>query len=756
MGATNSKVEEDKALQLCRERKKFVRKALDGRCSLAATHFTYIESLTIIGKALRRFVEPEAPMESSLYTSTNATPDPHTFIEKSLSQFSFSSTTSQHIGPPGNRSPSPSPPTSTRYFSNHMKVRGSVSKKVEEKPVLAVLGSVTSSSTPRTEHLHEHEQHEHDHDHEHENEIPFDPPSMFPEDQPWDFFGLEHPIDNDFEVRELRTPEKEQQKEEMSVNLEEESEDEFDEPSRDGLVRSFENVNRVVVGDSVSGPGPGPGLHSMSSVESVASETEILNGDHRFISPYISPLKRKVSGVSTSNSNNVGTSHDDVAKEGPESKSVPKDFISSMRDIEHLFVRASECGREVPRMLEANKLHFRPIFPGQERGSFSSKFIKACLACGDDPSHVQEEPAQNETKYLTWQRTTSSRASSFRHEPSPKPNNTPDDVASGLFDNFYMNAGSHASTLDRLHAWEKKLYDEVKANEMIRKVYDKKRKLLRELESTGQSNRRIDKTRAIVKDLHWRIGVAIHRINSISRRIEDLRDKELHPQLEELIQGLRKMWEVMDECHKTQLSIISSVHINSHTKISLQSDSHRQITIYLQTELTTLSSSFTKWIGSQKAYVQSLNGWLHKCAPPQQYTKKKRRQQPSLRDYGPPIYIALGVWLEKLEKLPSKDVADSIKELAAEIGRILPEEKAQGHRKFPWGNVRGGDPAGVNLLNEESLEDWNVSFDRLRVRLEGFLGQLSRFSGLSVEMFVDLQKAIHDRKTSYARVHSLS
>ncbi|KAI7741696.1 hypothetical protein M8C21_007658 [Ambrosia artemisiifolia] len=54
MGATNSKGEEDKALQVCRERKKYVGKALDGRCSLAATHFTYIESLTIIGGALRR------------------------------------------------------------------------------------------------------------------------------------------------------------------------------------------------------------------------------------------------------------------------------------------------------------------------------------------------------------------------------------------------------------------------------------------------------------------------------------------------------------------------------------------------------------------------------------------------------------------------------------------------------------------------------------------------------------------------------
>lgn len=45
----------------------------------------------------------------------------------------------------------------------------------------------------------------------------------------------------------------------------------------------------------------------------------------------------------------------------------------------------------------------------------------------------------------------------------------------------------------------------------------------------------IDKTRAVVKDLHSRILVAIQRIDMISKNIEDLRDKELQPQLEELI-----------------------------------------------------------------------------------------------------------------------------------------------------------------------------------------------------------------------------
>lgn len=72
---------------------------------------------------------------------------------------------------------------------------------------------------------------------------------------------------------------------------------------------------------------------------------------------------------------------------------------------------------------------------------------------------------------------------------------------------------------------------------MIRSDYDAKRKLLRQLESKVETPQRIDKTRAVVKDLHSRIGVAIHRINSISRKIEEIRDKELQPQLEELIEG---------------------------------------------------------------------------------------------------------------------------------------------------------------------------------------------------------------------------
>lgn len=71
---------------------------------------------------------------------------------------------------------------------------------------------------------------------------------------------------------------------------------------------------------------------------------------------------------------------------------------------------------------------------------------------------------------------------------------------------------------------------------MVRKEYDKQCKILRQLESQ-ELNNRIYKTRAVVKDLHSRIIVAIQRIDLISKRIEELRDRELQPQLEELIEG---------------------------------------------------------------------------------------------------------------------------------------------------------------------------------------------------------------------------
>lgn len=73
-------------------------------------------------------------------------------------------------------------------------------------------------------------------------------------------------------------------------------------------------------------------------------------------------------------------------------------------------------------------------------------------------------PASNEIKYLTWHRSISSHSSSSINPVGATSKDDIEDLSSNLFSSRYMNSGSHASTLDRLYAWERKLYDEIKVN----------------------------------------------------------------------------------------------------------------------------------------------------------------------------------------------------------------------------------------------------------------------------------------------------
>lgn len=385
MGASSSKLDDDKALQLCRERKKFVRQALDGRCSLAAAHFSYVQSLKNTGIALRKFTEPEAPIESSLYTSTSATPEPLAFMEKTLSQFSFSSpSVSQRIDAAETFSPTPSPPSSSKFQANHMKFSSSSSKKVEEKPPVPVIGTVTSSDTPQTATPRSTERSETSAFEDSSLPVGTPPP-------PWDFFGLFHPIDHQFSFQEGKDmhqdignadditrlkeeegiPELEDDEEKVSSRGRgdsQDSDDEFDdEPASDTLVRRFENFNRV--NDHVQANGL-PDTNKPQTADSA------VNGEKgSFASPDVSPLKT----ASTISVPPTETNKSVEKENHSENKVVPKDFFSSMKDIEFLFVKASESGKEVPRMLEANKLHFHPMFQPRESKLYSSLF-SICLS----------------------------------------------------------------------------------------------------------------------------------------------------------------------------------------------------------------------------------------------------------------------------------------------------------------------------------------------------------------------------------------
>lgn len=379
MGAASSKIDDDKALQLCRERKKFIRQALDGRCALASAHIAYIYSLKSTGTAVKKFVQPDAPVESSLYTSNSATPEPLALTDKSYSRISFPSpSASLHVETNEHLAPSMSPSTMGGHYQVHrMNFRGSFIRKVEEKPPAVATGTVTSFRTPQSTTPRSLEKTE-----QSLSETPTrqpGTPTHMPENSPWDYFRLFHPIDNrlsphmsrdldhDFgnndDLKNIRNDEEVSEledDEEKSISdgsLGSES-DEFDNPSSDTLVRSFKNLNRE---ESFGETDVSPTVGTARRPRTAESENKLVD-EEKVSSPKLSPLKTNSSEATHTPEAKVTS----VKNDAFEHKIAPKDFFSSMKEVEHLFVKASESGKEVPRMLEANKLHFRPLLPGQE------------------------------------------------------------------------------------------------------------------------------------------------------------------------------------------------------------------------------------------------------------------------------------------------------------------------------------------------------------------------------------------------------
>ncbi|KAL2319896.1 hypothetical protein Fmac_028865 [Flemingia macrophylla] len=93
---------------------------------------------------------------------------------------------------------------------------------------------------------------------------------------------------------------------------------------------------------------------------------------------------------------------------------------------------------------------------------------------------------------------------------------------------------SLCSTLDRLLAWEKKLYLEVKAREGVKIEHEKKLSALQSQECKGGDEAKLDKTKASITRLQSLIVVTSQAVSTTSDAINGLRNTELVPQLVEL------------------------------------------------------------------------------------------------------------------------------------------------------------------------------------------------------------------------------
>ncbi|XP_010526882.1 PREDICTED: uncharacterized protein LOC104804321 [Tarenaya hassleriana] len=338
------------------------------------------------------------------------------------------------------------------------------------------------------------------------------------------------------------------------------------------------------------------------------------------------------------------------------------ELLDALKGVEGYFVRAYNSGKDVSRMLEANMTRL-------ESGT--------------------EEIRENSTKLIqaiAWHRSTSLKPSSCKSlaASSSKSSSMWTEYSNDLFDDYGgMDSGSHSLTLGRIYAWEKKLFEEVKAGDSTRKIYEKKCARLINQDAKGYEDLTADKTRASVKDLYARILVAVRSAETISKRIQDLRDEELQPQIIELLKGLTQTWRVMMESHETQSKIVHEVKTfacPSYGKFC--NDSHRLATLQLEAELLNWRECFTKYVSAQRAYVEALHGWLSKFLVPEvEFYSRGRGSGLPIQASGPPLLIMCRDWLSFMEKLPHKGVAYALKSFSKDVRALWTQQGEEQQQK---------------------------------------------------------------------------
>ncbi|KAF7095370.1 hypothetical protein CFC21_097556, partial [Triticum aestivum] len=270
----------------------------------------------------------------------------------------------------------------------------------------------------------------------------------------------------------------------------------------------------------------------------------------------------------------------------------PTSLVEAMKDIDSQFLGICSAAQEVSRMLEASRAQY---------------------STSNDLSVKMLNP-------VALLRSASIRSSSSRFLLA----------SSGSIDDLFDNdtsscyseescstmSGSHHSTLDRLYTWEKKLYKEVKVGERLRLEYEKRMTHLRNQDVKGEEPSSVDKTRSALRSLQTRMKVSIQTVQSISRRIEVLRDEELHPQLMELIQGLSRMWRAMAERHEAQKRTIDDAKLlflqhraSAATTVALgppEATTPPPAAVALECEVRAWRGALDAWLSAQRAYTRAL------------------------------------------------------------------------------------------------------------------------------------------------------
>ncbi|KAL1536868.1 protein ALTERED PHOSPHATE STARVATION RESPONSE 1-like [Salvia divinorum] len=235
---------------------------------------------------------------------------------------------------------------------------------------------------------------------------------------------------------------------------------------------------------------------------------------------------------------------------------------------------------------------------------------------------------------------------------------------------------THCSTIERLYAWEKKLFQEVKNAEYLKSEHEKRVAAHRKLEMKNADYIKSEKSKKEVEKLESQMMVAVQAIETTSIEIVKLRESELHPQLLQLIKGLMGMWRSMYEFHQVQTHIVQQLkYLNCILSTYPTTEIHRQSTLQLELEAQQWHLSFCSLIKAQREYIQSLTGWLRLSLFQVGNNPISKSKQNST------IYSFCEEWQLAMNNAPDKVASEGIKSFLTVINAIVVQQAEEQKQK---------------------------------------------------------------------------
>ncbi|XP_076920696.1 nitrate regulatory gene2 protein-like [Bidens hawaiensis] len=683
MGCTASKLGNEDSVRRCKERRRLMKDAVYARHHLAAAHSDYLRSLKLTGSALSSFAAGE-PLSVAHHTPAVLLPNPPKPTSHSHHpppEYSPEQKFKNPIKPPSSHSHHPPTPPVPEYYpakaklpqilagdthrNNHM--RRKLGKPDMKLPHILSESSEASYSPPKANYSYNPDQYTY-------NAQPnyASTPSQASSVWNWENFYPPSPPDSEYFNRRKPTF-VESEDDTSSIHSYSEQHRSYKKPSSDkGSVYSANystksyhhhktdnnnHSNNIIESESEDEEEEDPEEvqcsewdHDHYSTTSSTSNEEEQEGEidsrseiesrsnfgssvhNESVGPAPSAAKSKYSMETKSvRSENVGSSSSASWKTGQQDDNNDMRMVIRHRDlteivasIKEYFDKAADAGEQVSEMLETGRAQLDRSFQQLKKTVYHSSGVLSNLSS----SWTSKPPL----------------AVKYRFEPG----------------SIGEPGGSKSlgSTLDRLLAWEMKLYQEVKAREGVKIEHEKKLSLLQSQEYKGGDESKLIKTKASIKKLQSLILVTSQAASTTSTAIVGLRDSDLVPQLIELCHGFMYMWRSMHQCHEVQNHVVQQVRglVNQLTKGTSTSDLHRQATRDLEAAVSAWHTSFCRLIKFQRDFIKSLHQWFKLSLLPTN-TEELNVNGSQQSD----VYLVFDEWKLALDRVPDMVASEAIK-----------------------------------------------------------------------------------------------